>query len=83
MSSALRRSGPAPTPRRKSRLRRVRACTHRSSCPIDAFKHAPYGKIDGTMTKRPMSDARISGMVAAVALLVMFAIVGLFVWMGS
>jgi len=35
------------------------------------------------MTKRPMSDARISGMVATVVLLVMFALVGLFVWMGS
>ena len=33
--------------------------------------------------KRPMSDARISGMVAAVALIVMFALAGLLVWMGS
>ena len=33
--------------------------------------------------KRPMSDARISGMVATVALVVMFAMVGLLVWMGS
>jgi hypothetical protein len=33
--------------------------------------------------RRPMSDARISGMVATVALLVMFGMVGLFVWMGS
>ena len=30
-----------------------------------------------------MSDARISGMVATVALLVMFAFVGLIVWVGS
>ena len=33
--------------------------------------------------KKPMSDARISGMVATVALLVMFAFVGLIVWVGS
>ena len=33
--------------------------------------------------KRPKSDARISGMVATVALLVMFGLVGLLVWMGS
>ncbi len=33
--------------------------------------------------KPPKSDARISGMVATVALLVMFALVGWFVWMGS
>jgi hypothetical protein len=33
--------------------------------------------------KRPMSDARIGGMVAMVALVVMFALVGLVVWWGS
>ena len=33
--------------------------------------------------KRPMSDARIGGMVAAVVLVAMFAFVGVFVWMGS
>jgi hypothetical protein len=33
--------------------------------------------------KRPKSDARISGMVATVALIVMFAFLGLFIWMGS
>ena len=33
--------------------------------------------------KRPMSDARIGGMVAAAVLVAMFAFVGLFVWMGS
>jgi hypothetical protein len=33
--------------------------------------------------KKKMSDARISGMVATVALLVMFAFVGLIVWVGS
>ena len=33
--------------------------------------------------KRPKSDARVSGMVATVALVVMFAMVALFVWMGS
>jgi len=33
--------------------------------------------------KKPVSDARISGMVAAAALVVMFAVTGLFVWMGS
>jgi hypothetical protein len=30
-----------------------------------------------------MSDARISGMVATVVLIVMFLFVGLFVWLGS
>ena len=33
--------------------------------------------------KPPMSKARISGLVATVALVVMFALVGLLVWMGS
>ena len=33
--------------------------------------------------KRPMSDARIGGIVAKVALVAMFALVALFVWMGS
>ena len=33
--------------------------------------------------KKPMSDARIGGMVAAVALLVMFVFTGLVVWWGS
>ena len=33
--------------------------------------------------KKPKSDARMSGMVATVALVVMFALLGLFVWMGS
>ena len=35
------------------------------------------------MDKRPKSDARISGIVATVALLVMFGLVGLIVWVGS
>ena len=33
--------------------------------------------------KRPMSNARISGMVATVALLVMFALVVWVVWLGA
>ena len=33
--------------------------------------------------KKPMSDARIGGMVATVALVVMFVLVGLVVWWGS
>ena len=33
--------------------------------------------------KKPMSDARIGGMVATVVLILLFAFVGLFVWMGS
>ena len=40
---------------------------------------APYGDA----MKRPMSEARISGMVATVALVVMFVLVGLVVWWGS
>jgi hypothetical protein len=33
--------------------------------------------------KKPMSNARISGMVATVALILMFAFVAVFVWIGS
>jgi hypothetical protein len=33
--------------------------------------------------KKPMSDARIGGMVATVVLILMFVFVGVFVWMGS
>jgi len=33
--------------------------------------------------KKPMSDARISGMVATAALVVIFVITGLVVWWGS
>ena len=33
--------------------------------------------------KKPISDARIGGMVATVVLILMFIFVGLFVWMGS
>ena len=33
--------------------------------------------------KPPKSDARIGGIVATVVLVVMFALLGLFVWMGS
>ena len=42
-------------------------------------KCAPYGD----PMKRRMSDARIGGMVATVALVVMFLLVGLVVWWGS
>ncbi len=33
--------------------------------------------------KKPMSDARIGGMVATVALIVLFVLAGLVVWWGS
>jgi hypothetical protein len=33
--------------------------------------------------KRPMSDARKSGLVATAALVVIFAVTGLMVWWGS
>lgn len=33
--------------------------------------------------KKPMSDARIGGMVATVVLILLFIFVGIFVWMGS
>ena len=33
--------------------------------------------------KKPMSDARIGGMVATVVLIFLAVFVGLFVWMGS
>ena len=35
------------------------------------------------MDKKPMSDARISGMVATVVLVVMFSLVAVIVWVGS
>jgi hypothetical protein len=35
------------------------------------------------MKRKPMSDARIGGMVAMAALVVMFALAGLVVWWGS
>ena len=57
----------------------VRACTHHPLRRNGACKHTPCG---GTM-KRPMSDARIGGIVATVVLVAMFAFVGLFIWMGS
>ena len=44
---------------------------------------AAKGVIDGAKGKPPKSDARIGGMVATVALLVMFALVGLMVWIGG
>ena len=33
--------------------------------------------------KKPMSDARIGGMVATVALIVLFAITGLMIWLAG
>ena len=33
--------------------------------------------------KKPMSDARIGGVVATVVLILMFIFVAVFVWMGS
>ena len=33
--------------------------------------------------KKPLSDARIGGMVATVVLILMFIFVAVFVWMGS
>ncbi len=33
--------------------------------------------------KKPMSDARIGGMVATVVLILLAVFVGVFVWMGS
>ena len=38
---------------------------------------------DGVKDKKPMSEARISGMVATVVLVVMFGLVALIVWVGS
>ena len=54
---------------------------HGPPFPPPKVRHecAPYGDA----MKRPMSEARISGMVATVALVVMFVLVGLVVWWGS
>ena len=44
---------------------------------------AGAGELTGAPTKPRKSDARMSGMVATIALLVMFALVGLMVWVGG
>ena len=41
------------------------------------------GTLDTKPTKPPKSNARMSGMVATYALLAMFALVGLMIWMGG
>lgn len=41
------------------------------------------GILGNPPTKAPKSDARMSGMVATYALLVMFALVGLMIWVGG
>lgn len=41
------------------------------------------GILEPTSTKPPKSNARMSGMVAMYALLAMFALVGLMIWMGG
>lgn len=41
------------------------------------------GILEPTPTKPPKSDARMSGMVATYALLAMFALVGLMIWVGG
>ena len=41
------------------------------------------GVLEQTPTKAPKSDARIGGIVAIYALIVMFAIVGLMIWVGG
>ena len=35
------------------------------------------------MTKKPMSDARIGGMVATVVLIALFAFTAWFIWLGG
>lgn len=44
---------------------------------------AAVGVLEDQPQKKPMSNARQSGMVATVALLVMFALVALMVWIGG
>ena len=44
---------------------------------------AATGTLEGPPAKKPMSNARQSGMVATVALLVMFALVGLMIWVAG
>jgi len=44
---------------------------------------AAKGTLDQTPTKAPKSNARMSGMVATYALLAMFALVALMIWVGG
>ena len=55
-------------------MRRARDFTHQTVQKGGACKHTPY-------MKRPMSNARISGMVATVALLLMAGLVVWVVWL--
>jgi hypothetical protein len=47
--------------------------------PSDAAK----GTVGETPAKPPKSDARIGGMIAVYALIAMFALVGLIIWVGG
>ena len=48
--------------------------------PVDLPHESAKGIIGDAPAKAPKSDARIGGMVATIALIVMFALVGLMVW---
>lgn len=54
------------------------------SAPDKLTSDAATGEMNGPQTAKPRkSDARMSGMIATAALLVMFALVGLMVWVGG
>lgn len=56
--------------------------TYTEQTPPVRFEPLPGGT--GTLTgKAPMSNARISGMVATVVLIFMFALVAIFIWMAG
>jgi len=60
--------------------------TYAEDLPPVRFEPLPSAAATGVLpgsVKPPMSDARIGGMVATVALLVMFALAALMVWIGG
>ena len=59
--------------------------TYAEDTPPIIFEPLPADSAKGLTAqgKPPMSDARIGGMVATVALIVLFAITGLMIWLGG
>jgi hypothetical protein len=59
--------------------------TYAEDTPPIIFEPLPTDSASGLtgQGKAPMSDARIGGMVATIALIVLFAVTGLFIWIGA
>lgn len=55
----------------------------RLSTPDQLPNASAKGTLDGPPVKPPKSDARIGGMIAMYALIFMFALVGLIIWVGG